>query len=361
MYNQTEFSYKEGISILNQLKKTTGVDIDTSLVLFYEKLSDLYVDLDQMSNAEKYLLTALDISEGMVAKMAREYSHRPFNAILKKELTQEANTISSILESLQNVYKNDSIEKLVLIAKRTADFFAQMSNEIPDVYNFLYGSHTQKYASFLQTAQRYIEAEQAYQQAISIFEKCIPGTRSCHFNVAEVYNDLAVMYHDNEQFDRAEAAYRKALKIRQYCARELSSKYADRVLALSYMNIGILFNDTNRADEAETMYLQAVTLYTKVSNYYMVAKLHIRLGDLYQKVKRVRDSITQFSNAIDICERNMASDRDFIPVLADAHDGLSYLYQVEGNAELSSKEATAAKEAAQKYPSHPISKRILST
>lgn len=168
------------------------------------------------------------------------------------------------------------------------------------------------------------------------------------------------MYHGNEQYDKAEDMYRRALKVRQYCARELSGKYADTVLALSYMNIGILLHDIKRYEESEKMYLQAIDLYTKVEKYYSVAKLHVHLGDLYRAMRQPMDSASQFHAAIDICERNAESDPEgFIPILADAHDGLSFLYKKEGDLVQSSAEATAAKEAALRYPTHFICKRIL--
>ena len=48
-------------------------------------------------------------------------------------------------------------------------------------------------------------------------------------------------------------------------------------------------------------------------------------------MKQPLESESQFHAAIDICEQNAASDPEgFIPILADAHDDLSFLYEKEG-------------------------------
>lgn len=360
VYDQAEWAYKHSIDTLQRLKQIAHSNVDKSLAFLYKDISKLYVQLNRMSDAEKYLLEALSLSENIVSQMAYEYQNRQFNAVLKKSLTKDAESISSIIEDLQKVYQDDTIEKKISIVQRAVCFFARMAQAIPEVYNPMYGTHGQKLAALLRDAERFADAEQTYLSTISIFEKCIPDNRSYHFSIAESYNNLAVMHHDNEQYDKAEDLYRRALEVRQYCARELSGKYADTVLALSYMNLGILLYDTKQYEESEQMYLHAVALYEKAEEHYLVAKLYVRLGDLYRAMGQHFESASQFHSAIDICERNAASDpEDFIPILADAHDGLSFLYEKDGDLVRSSEEAAAAKEAALKYPMHPISKRIL--
>ena len=360
VFDQAEWAYKHSISILCKLKQATHRNVDEYMVLLYKDIATMFLQLNRKVDAEKYLLDALSLAEGIASQMAFEYANRQYNAVLKESLTHKAKNISSIIERLQEAYEYEPVERKIALEQRAVNFFARMAQIIPAVYNPMYGTHGHKLAELLRDAERFTEAEQSYLLAISIFEKCIPDNRSYHFSIAESYNNLAVMYHDNEHYDKAEDTYRKALSVRQYCARELSGKYADEVLALSYMNLGILLYDTKRYIESKQMYLLAIDFYTKVQKYYSVAKLHVRLGDLYRAMKQPLESASQFHAAIDLCERMEATDPEgFVPILADAHDGLSFLYKKEGNSALSAKETTAAKEAAMRYPTHFICKRIL--
>lgn len=365
VFDQAEWAYKHSISILCKLRQATHRNVDASMVFLYKDIAAMFLQLSRKEDAEKYLLEALNLAENIVTQEAHDYINCPINAIIKKRLNNDARDIASIVNSLRELYLEDAIYEKIKVTQRSVRFFTTMVETIPDMYNPLLGECVHRFAGLLHDAERFAEAEESYLRAIALFEESSPRDTSYFFNLASAYNDLALVYHDTEQYDKAEDMYRRALKVRQYCAKELSGIYADKELAFGYMNLGVLLYDVKRYDESEQMYLLAIDLYTKVQSYfgsyYWMTKLHVRLGDLYRVMKQPLESISHFYTAIDLCERKEAVDPEgFIPILADAHDGLSFLYEKEGNLALSAKEATAAKEAAIRYPEHPICKRVLS-
>lgn len=360
VYDQAELTYKYSIHILEKLEHINYQNVDKTLRYVLHEISKLYILLNRPTDAEKYLLKALDLAENIVSKESQEYANRPFNAILKKRLDQDARNIDDIIRSLRELYHNESVAKEADIEQRAVQFFARMAQAIPTIYSSRLGSHEHELAELFQTADNFEEAEQLYIQAISAFESCVSYDRAYHFSVAESCNNLAVLYHDHEQYDKAESMYRRALVTRQYCAKELCGKYANTALARSYINIGSLFHDLNRHNEAEEMYLKAKELCASFEDPYWLAKVHVYLGDLYRAMKRSTESELQFRTAIKICTQKMEADpKGFVPTLADAHDGLSFLYKKEGKVDQMLTESTAAKDVAQRYPDNPTCKRIL--
>src|SRR5262249_7990027 len=107
--------------------------------------------------------------------------------------------------------------------------------------------------------QRAIELSE---QARDMFTQLVhdhTGVLAYQAGLAVSYHDLGAFHNASGQTKKAEEAYRQALAIREQLAGAASADpdYRD-ALATTLLNLGLLYADTRRADQAEAMYRRAV-------------------------------------------------------------------------------------------------------
>ncbi len=109
----------------------------------------------------------------------------------------------------------------------------------------------------------------------------------------EAFFLLGNLYHDEGKFDRAVAAYKKALL--------LKPNYTDAALSLS-----ILYNDLGRYEEGRLIFNRSkkqVSFEAEVHDPYLNEQLsqkHLELGGLYEKYHRFIEAEHEYRKALDL-------------------------------------------------------------
>jgi tetratricopeptide (TPR) repeat protein len=112
----------------------------------------------------------------------------------------------------------------------------------------------------------------------------------------EVFHMLATVYYDQGQFNKAIRTFRRAL--------EIDPTYTDASVGLS-----IILNDLGRYDEGRKVFVEAqdaLARKSKNSDPYLNEKLatkHDELGELYFQYKRIDEAMEQYFKALSLSSR----------------------------------------------------------
>ena len=114
--------------------------------------------------------------------------------------------------------------------------------------------------------------------------------------LAQVYNDLGIIYYDNEQYDSSIALYNEALKIRQQLNDDLG-------LARLYIKIGIVYQ--KQSDYSKALYNQqnALSLFEKTNNLLGISYSLNNIGILQQNLGRYDEAIIYHNQSIAIKQK----------------------------------------------------------
>ena len=125
-------------------------------------------------------------------------------------------------------------------------------------------SYAYAYALILYKQNRHPEAEPVYLTALRNARN-LPAVSATYLPaVASTLNNLGNLYIDTQRFNQAEAAYTECLTIRQQLAKENSGAYLPAV-ARTLNNLGRLYGDTQRFKEAETAYVNCLAIYEQLA------------------------------------------------------------------------------------------------
>ncbi len=160
-----------------------------------------------------------------------------------------------------------------------------------------------------------------YLESIDIREKVLGKE---HPDYAASLGELASLYKDIGQYEKAEQLYLDAIAIQE---KTLGREHSD--CALNLHNLAGLYHYTGRYNEAEQLYLEAKAIWEKVlgkeHRYYIFSLINLAL--LYSAMGQYEEVELHFLEAIDIQEKTQGREH---PDLAFSLDGLAGLYRTIG-------------------------------
>ena len=161
----------------------------------------------------------------------------------------------------------------------------------------------------------------AHQLRLAIREKVLGPD---HPDVAVSLNNLGVLYQNQGRYDDAEPLYQRALEIRE---KVLGPDHPD--VAMSLDSLGMLYNDQGRYSDAEPLYRRALEICEKVlgPDHPDVANSLNNLGVLYNGQGRYSDAEPLYRRALEICEKVLGPDH---PDVANSLNNLGVLYNDQG-------------------------------
>lgn len=141
-----------------------------------------------------------------------------------------------------------------------------------------------QYAVLLQGYKHYAEAEKCYLQVVKLREKAGKDNIT-----AKTYGDLGRLYYEQGKMDKVEEAFLKSQKMldgylkteQDKLAPEYSEAMYDHGLVSS--NLGLLYKNTSRFDEAVEQYVTYVTSTLLFEKLGGTAQLHM-LENVYRSV-----------------------------------------------------------------------------
>ncbi|MEM6451906.1 MAG: tetratricopeptide repeat protein, partial [Cyanobacteria bacterium P01_D01_bin.105] len=192
-------------------------------------LGRFYESLSQWSDAERYRLRALEISQAELGE------RHPYTA-------SSLNNLAALYES-QGRY--GQAEPLLVQALEIRK--AELGERHPYT-----ASSLNNLAALYRAQGRYGEAEPLYVQALEIW-KAELGDR--HPYTASSLNNLAALYESQGRYGEAEPLYVQALEI---CQAELGDRHP--YTASSLNNLAVLYANTNRFSQAAETMSQALSI-----------------------------------------------------------------------------------------------------
>jgi tetratricopeptide (TPR) repeat protein len=145
-------------------------------------------------------------------------------------------------------------------------------------------------------------------------------------------NNLAILYKNTQRFEESEAMYKEALETyRRLAASNPQANEPD--VAMTLNNLASLYKNTQRLEESETMYKEALDIrrHLATSNPQAyepdVASTLYNLASLYRNTQRLEESETMYKEALEISRRLAASNpQAYEPDVAATQYSLGLLY-----------------------------------
>jgi len=135
-------------------------------------------------------------------------------------------------------------------------------------------------------------------RAIEYGNKALELGLKLHFDkgVAQAYNDMGIIYYDQENFDKALELYSKAFEIRE-------KQHDVKGMAALYNKIGILHQRRGNFDKALENQQKALTLYEQIKNDIGISYSLNNIGIIHQNMGNYDDALSYQDKSIAIKEK----------------------------------------------------------
>jgi CHAT domain-containing protein len=248
----------------------------------------------------------------------------------KEKEGEESLNVALAMEWLADVYANQSRHKEQLDVLQQA---LAMRKKLMPPNDPLLGSKYHNVASALLELQRVKEAVPLLQKALEIREKT---NGPDHLKTAEALEGLANAqgsdYSDSGSFRKYETLMRRALDIRVKAAGPESYEVGQTL-----REMGEKFGQTEREQEAERLFGQALTIFQKLGNKVAVARVLGAQSELYSQQGRLSEATAMLERALPLIEQWARENRKQAllarGIVAEAMSNLGQAYFNEGRFE----------------------------
>ena len=107
---------------------------------------------------------------------------------------------------------------------------------------------------------------------------------------------MGVIAQERQQFDQAEAWYRKALAIEERLGLE-------RYAASDYHQLGIVAQERQQFDQAEEWYRKALAVYERLEHPPLMVNTLAQFGVLRRRQNRLEEAVSWYGRALAIASR----------------------------------------------------------
>ncbi len=164
-----------------------------------------------------------------------------------------------------------------------------------------------------------------YDEAERLCKRALELTRATkgddHLETAMCLSILGSAYFSNRKIDKAESAYRKAIKL----IEKHTHFFTTFIGAENYRNLAIILTQRGNYDEAEGLFLKILAMHSRNDGptTIQVAETHKNLGELYEIQEKNQDALMQYERAFSIASQIFSADNaelaDFALYIADIH------------------------------------------
>jgi len=278
-YSNGRFAQSETLYLSALRTLTSGDESERAQML--TELGDVYVNTDELANAERAYSEALAIYQKL--------SNKRRSALLLRNL--------GAVYSLE--HRNDEALSFLQRALKEADHIPQPD---PILTGHILNSLGVEYfrRGNLQKAEQFLT------QAV----KTLPDVDR-DYDTADTLNNLAAIYHAKRQYSKAEEYLARAFKITE---QQIGPAHPDMTFMLASM--AILYSDTRQYDKAEQYYLRALKIVEGNPVFETrTARLLQGLSRNYAAAGRSSESEAALLKAAAIARRHLSQNSDMADIL----------------------------------------------
>ena len=158
-----------------------------------------------------------------------------------------------------------------------------------------------KYGSFLNAYAYFKEAETVYIRLISLCEETFGHSEQ----TAIAYNNIGNVYCNLGKYDEALKYHTQALEIQE---KVLGEEHSDTTC--SYNNIGLVYNDLGKYDEALTYHTKALKIREKVlgEEHTDTASSYNNIGNVYCNLGNYDEALKYHTKALEIYKKVLSEE-----------------------------------------------------
>ena len=262
----------------------------------------------------------LDIPAAGAAQLLKEGKLEDAGAVLDQLIGSDEIDIDRLAG---HHYDRAQIYALQLDPLLALPHYASAYNDRPEVLLYALG-----YAQSLHRNSRHEEAGQIYQRALQLARKQAKLDAT-----ATILNNLGNLYTETQRLNEAESPFLEALDIYRHLAQTNPADYLPDV-ATTLSSLGNLYGDTQRLQEGADAFREALAIRrqlakTKPARYLPdVATVLNNLGILYRNADSLEEAENAYREALDI-RRQLArtSPMAYLPYVATTLNNLGVLYR----------------------------------
>ena len=280
-----------------------------------------YIESGELEKADS-LLNTIDIYKEMndIKTLNRDIEEK--ESMLEKEKEIRKNKIETACMYWRGKYniaiQNMQYDSAAVYIRNLADVDTCNFENVFDCANYL---HKQNY---------FKEAEVYYNKILKTEQE---NQLISNYQIAELYNNLAILYSTTQRFKESEKMHKEAIQICERLAKENPMVY-ELDLATSYSNLGTLYSGTQRFKESEEMHKAAIQIRERLAKENPkvyesdLAGSYNNLALLYSGTQRLKESEEMHKEAIQICERLAKENpKAYEAALAKSYNNLANLYR----------------------------------
>ena len=321
LFNKMQNKFKEeelySYKIFQLIEQGNYQKKEILLLPLYISLGDLSCNLQDFSDSENILKTALEIC----CRQSKD------NPDLEPGLLFIYKSLGQLYQKMHRLGESEAMYKSEL------EVYERLSKNNPKVYEPELADLYVNLGVLYYDLHRFSDSEAMYKSALEIRKRLAVDNPKVHEpELATSYNNLGVLYNNLQRFSDSEAMYKSALEIQKRLATDNPKAY-EPGLASSYNNLGILYCDIKRFSDSEAMHKSALEIRKRLAvdnpKVYEpeLATSYNNLGVLYNDLQRFSDSEAMYKSALEIRKRlAVDSPKVYEPGLATSYNNLGNLY-----------------------------------
>ena len=232
------------------------------------------------------------------------------------------------------LYDNNQFAKCEAYIEECVSIRVELCREYPDMYEPDLADSYDNLAILYRNTQRFQESEAMHKSALAIRERLAKANSQAYEpNLANSYNNLGNLYKKTQRFEESESMHKSAIAIRERLAKANPQAYEPE-LANSYNNLAVLYSDTLRYQESESMHKSALAIYERLAKANPqayepdLARSYNNLAIVYYGTERIQECEELFKATWMIRERLAEDDsQTYGSDLADVYDNLAIVYK----------------------------------
>ncbi|GGG23779.1 hypothetical protein GCM10011344_25700 [Dokdonia pacifica] len=332
-----KIDFKEGqekvIEIIRNWYFQKDIELELREVLLlatkkiYERTNELNQEIKELkSQGDTYLAGVLEQIKKAVEQRKPDVLTAIYEAYLQKEKEQKIELLQELIDSSKAIFAYEEVKQ----------FYKELLKIEPSAQNhYLYGK-------FLHDFNFFEDSIKQYKKALEILRGLAKKNPRVFLPyVANLLNDLAVLYHYKKEFQKALVKYEEALEIRRALAKENPYTYLPDV-ATTLNNLAILHKTKNEFQQALDRHKEALEIRRGLVKenpnicLHDVAVTLNNLANLYSIKNEFSLGLDSYIEALEI-RRNLAKENPhiYLPYVATTLNNLGNLYSAKNDLSLS--------------------------